>query len=55
MSIRRSLPRVALTLLLAAMATWAIFHRKQQGGKLCRENNLCAVEQPLWFWALLSS
>src|SRR6516165_8443687 len=29
MSIRRSLPRVALTLPLAAMAAWAIFHREQ--------------------------
>src|SRR6516164_5643356 len=29
MSIRRSLPRVALTLLLAIMAAWAIFHRNQ--------------------------
>src|SRR6516225_3148754 len=29
MSIRRSLPRVALTLLLAIMAAWAIFHREQ--------------------------
>ena len=29
MSMRRSLPRVALTLLLAAMTGWAIFHRDQ--------------------------
>ena len=29
MSMRRSLPRVALTLLLAAMIGWAIFHRDQ--------------------------
>jgi len=29
MSIRRSLPRVALTLLLAAIMAWAFFHRDQ--------------------------
>jgi hypothetical protein len=29
MSMRRLLPRVALTLLLAAMAAWAFFHRDQ--------------------------
>ena len=29
MSMRRSLPRLALTLLLAGMTGWAIFHRDQ--------------------------